>query len=406
MLFFDLYEIYLSSSIASAAAPSLGGNTLSVSLMLSALYIGGLFGSIVLTRVADRKGRRAALLWGAVIYGVGAVVAALSPSMVVLIAARFVTGFGVGAVQPLVDTYCMETQKAHLRGRYLGVIYTIAGMAAPASFLLTYFGLRSTVFGAPAWRTLVFLGVVGPIVLLLARRHLPEAPRWAAEAGAAGAAAGSSAPRGSSLRELLSARWRRVTVSIATLNFFSSIVYYGFGTLAPLLLHARGYSVLSSFGYSAISFLGYPLGGLLGTLVVDRIDRKWVVVVGHALLAGAGALFAIGPNATVVVAGGFVYGLIANIVALGNHVYGAESFPALLRASGNGITYAFNKAGVTLMPLTLVPLLSVAGPGPVFTVVGACIVVIVVVVGLLGPRSAQSPVAQESVGSPVLVGGK
>ena len=59
-------------------------------------------------------------------------------------------------------------------------------------------------------------------------------------------------------------------------QIFQTVGYYGFGTLVPMVLVAKGFSVVSSLTYTSLAFIGYPVGSALSLLVVERLDRKWL----------------------------------------------------------------------------------------------------------------------------------
>lgn len=61
----------------------------------------------------------------------------------------------------------------------------------------------------------------------------------------------------------------------------------------PIVLVAKGFSVVTSLTYTSLVFLGYPLGSALSILVVERVDRRWLIV-GSAFLM---AVFGLGLGA-------------------------------------------------------------------------------------------------------------
>ncbi len=69
----------------------------------------------------------------------------------------------------------------------------------------------------------------------------------------------------------------------------------------PRFRHARaagpgghGFDISESLGYAALSFAGYPLGSLASDPLVDRFERKWLII-GTALAIGVlGIVFAAG----------------------------------------------------------------------------------------------------------------
>ncbi|MGO2023268.1 MAG: MFS transporter, partial [Brachybacterium tyrofermentans] len=73
------------------------------------LLAGCAVGAIIGGRLSDRYGRRHNLLILAVVFFVGAVACALSPSLWVLYPARFVLGLAVGGASTTVPVYLSET---------------------------------------------------------------------------------------------------------------------------------------------------------------------------------------------------------------------------------------------------------------------------------------------------------
>ena len=54
--------------------------------------------------------------------------------------------------------------------------------------------------------------------------------------------------------------YRKRTVMLVIFQVLQTVAYYGFGTLAPLVLVSKGFEVTQSLGYAALTFAGYPLG--------------------------------------------------------------------------------------------------------------------------------------------------
>ena len=53
-----------------------------------------------------------------------------------------------------------------------------------------------------------------------------------------------------------------------------TVAYYGFGSLAPVVLVSKGYEITESLTFAALSFLGYPIGSALAVPLIDRIERR------------------------------------------------------------------------------------------------------------------------------------
>ena len=69
------------------------------------------------------------------------------------------------------------------------------------------------------------------------------------------------------------------------------------------------------------------------------------------------------------------------------HPYAAELFPTRIRAQAVGFTFSWSRVNSILVGYAVTFLLSVYGTGGVFTMIAAAMAVIVLSVGILGPRS-------------------
>lgn len=423
-LFFDMYEIFLSGSISVALGKSFEVSEGQVKLLLASAFIGMFLGAVLLGRLADRLGRRRAFMLTLIWYSVWSLIAAFSPSAWFLVFARFMAGIGVGAEYPVADAYLSDTLPKDHRGRLASWAYTFSFVAVPVVGFLGVWLNEGLVFGVDGWRWLLGLGGVGAFAVLLMRRSLPESPRWLASVGrtdqarrelarftdeAPDAAAqtpagepevqprpvapstGTSALAGSAgslslLRRPLYAKRFSMLVVFHLLQTFG---YYGFGTLAALTLVARGQDVTHSLLYTALSFLGYPIGSLLSTPLLKVIERKYLVMGSVVALAVSGFLFATVTPAWLIIVFGFLTTAISNVFSNAYHVYQAEIFPTQLRATAVGWTYSLSRLSSGALPFILLPVLTGHGASAMFLVVSAALAVVVIVVGVLGPRTTR-----------------
>jgi DHA2 family multidrug resistance protein len=81
--------------------------------------------------LADRFGRKRLFIASLALFGVGSLLAALSPNLQLLVASRVVQGLGGGALAPVGMAMIYELFPADRRGTALG-IWGVAAMAAPA----------------------------------------------------------------------------------------------------------------------------------------------------------------------------------------------------------------------------------------------------------------------------------
>lgn len=109
-LFFDMYEIFLVSTIGAALQNEYGLSRQSTDfkLLLASAFIGMFVGAMCLGSLADRIGRRKAFLLTLTWYSAFSLVGAFSVNADMLVACRFLTGIGVGAIYPVADSFLSE----------------------------------------------------------------------------------------------------------------------------------------------------------------------------------------------------------------------------------------------------------------------------------------------------------
>jgi putative MFS transporter len=418
-LFFDIYEIFLSGAIGVALKSeyALGGNTLK--MLMASAFLGMFIGAALLSRLADVVGRKQAFLLTLTWFSAWSLIGAFSSGPYLLVASRFLAGIGIGAEYPVADAYLSEVLPRPHLGRLAAWTYTCSFLAVPVVGFLALALTGRHVLGIAGWRILLALGCLGAALVTMMRRSLPESPRWLASVGRTSeaqqalaqfestsvmsiAAAGrkherpadqSRAPK----RRLTSATtpWARLSAPPYRSRFAMMVVfhllqplgYYGFGTLAALVLVARGFDVTSSLLYTALSFIGYPVGSALAVPLMQRFDRKFLLMSSVALMAVAGLLFATVDNVVLIVVCGFSTTAISNVFSNIYHVYQAEIFPTEVRASAVGLTYSLSRLSGGALPFVLLPILYAYGAPAMFTVVVIALAIVIAAVGLAGPRT-------------------
>ena len=120
-----------------------------------------LVGVPLTTRWADRLGRRVVFAASVATFGAGALVVALAPSFEVLLAGRAVQGAAASGIFPAASAMVGDTVSTDRRGRALGILGAVYGLA----FLIGP-ALAGVVLGVADWRWLY--GGVVPFTVLVA----------------------------------------------------------------------------------------------------------------------------------------------------------------------------------------------------------------------------------------------
>ncbi|WP_212139416.1 MFS transporter, partial [Burkholderia territorii] len=179
-LFFDMYEIFLVSTIGSALQNEYGLSRQSADfkLLLASAFIGMFVGAMCLGSLADRIGRRKAFLLTLVWYSAFSLIGAFSVNADMLVACRFLTGIGVGAIYPVADSFLSEILPKDKRGRLAAWAYTTSYVAVPLVGFLALWLNPLHVAGVAGWRIILAIGSLGAVYVLLVQHRLPESPRW------------------------------------------------------------------------------------------------------------------------------------------------------------------------------------------------------------------------------------
>ncbi|WP_432145471.1 MFS transporter [Streptomyces sp. bgisy084] len=410
--FFDLYEIFLGGVLAAVLADQWHLGPTAKSWVIAAGFLGMFVGANVLSVLADRFGRRRMFLVNLAGYALFSLLCAAAPDLSWLLVLRFLAGLGLGGELVLVDTYLAEFLPRAVRGRYIAYAYTLGFVGVPVAALL---GARLVaahqLFGIEGWRWLLVAGALGAGFLQLMRRRLPESPRWLTVQGRGAEAerivaglekrvareTGGSLPsvpeaetvpeRKVPLAEMFRGEQRRRTLMWWIFQVLQTVGYYGFGSLAPVVLTAKGHTVTDSLLYAALSFCGYPLGSALSLPLIDRIERRTLIIAAALGIAACGLALGFATAPWAIVTFGFLLTVCSNVFSNAFHVYQTELFPTGLRSSAIGIAYSLSRLTSVALPFIALPVLSAFGSAAVFMGSAALMLLLCVDVALLGPRS-------------------
>jgi MFS transporter, putative metabolite:H+ symporter len=289
------------------------------------------------------------------VFGLASIAGGLATSMNWLIAFRFVMGIGLGAEIVVGYSTLIEFTPPRDRGRYSALLALVTNTALFVSSLTGY-----VLIPLVGWRSMFFISGVGALLVWIARKSMPESPRWLATEGrldeaeqivsrieqevhgkdyrapefAHAASANEPAPPLSVLftRDV----WARTLVG-STISIVIGIAIYSFVTWVPTFLLRQGVSLSSSLGYSMVMSLGGPVGAAIGVLCTDRFGRKRCVAIASLLGAAMGVSYALSTSPWVAAVMGFLlFCCLYTIVALAVACYIPELFGTRYRLRGNG----------------------------------------------------------------------
>jgi MFS transporter, MHS family, citrate/tricarballylate:H+ symporter len=336
---YAFFAVQISRAFFPARSPS-------SSLLLSLATFGAGFlmrplGGVILGRLADRQGRRPAMMLSFTLMGLGMVGLALTPSYrsigmaapLLVLAMRLLQGFAVGGEVGPSLAFLVEAAPPTRRGFYSSLQPATADAAA---CLAGVTGVVLATLLTPqalddwGWRVAFLMGAAIVPVGLLIRRTLPETLQTA---------------EGPALRPAAPAHNRR---RVALLGFAmlacATVIGYVQTNLTTYAANTLHMSARAAFGATMVSGLCMmcfdPVGGWLS----DRLGRKPVMITATALLAASiyPAFFAIVRVNTPAA----LYGAAAALAILTGLTQGpvltsvTESLPHTVRAGTLAIVYA------------------------------------------------------------------
>src|SRR5579864_2927973 len=138
-------------------------------LTLLAWGIGGVFFGFL----ADRIGRKHALMASILTYSLCSFASGLAKSIAMLAVARFVLGLGMGGEWNTGATLVAETWPTELRAKAISIVQSSWALGFAAAALVA--GPVSRYYG---WRAVFFVGILPALITLWIQRRVPESEMW------------------------------------------------------------------------------------------------------------------------------------------------------------------------------------------------------------------------------------
>ena len=365
----DSFDVMLWAMVLAALMPDLGLNKSTAGLLGSLTLAASAVGGLVFGLVADRFGRRRALMASIAIYSIFTAACGLAAGVAMLAVFRVCLGLGMGGEWASGASLVSETWPAEHRGKALGIVQSswavgYAMAAAVAALILPVWG----------WRGVFFIGVVPAFFTLWIQKRVREPEIWMR----ARATATGGRPR---LGEIFGRKRLRLTVLITLMNACTMFGWWGFNLWLPAYLSmasGEGGIGLAPRAMSALVIFmqaGMWLGYITFGFISDRIGRRrsyvfFLVAAAVFMLLYARTrqpliLFGLGPFVAF-----FGTGYITGFGALT-----AEIYPTAVRATAQGLTYNAGRIVSAAAPFVVGSLAEKRGFPFSFTVIAASFLV-------------------------------
>jgi MFS transporter, putative metabolite:H+ symporter len=396
--FYDIFDINVSfiqtcSQILPGCTPENAAESLGLPTLIN--LVGYVVGALLVSPLSDRIGRRRIMLVTMVITAVGALYTLLSNDYGNFVAARALTGIGIGADLAVVNTYIGEVAPRHSRAKYTAATFIMSTLGAAVAIWL---GLLLTTPPAPwpkglpfalggpgaGWRWMYGIAVAIGIVSFLVRLRLPESPRWLIgqnrvdEADAVVSGLETHAQRRGPLpepvidtdaliepqqkapyRELLgNPRYLRRAGLLLAVWFIGYITVYGYGAGFTVLLTGLHYTPPEAGVIAAVGTLGFVFQGVFSALWSEKLQRRhWLPVAAVVTIVGALIVALSGENLAGAFIGSFLIFFGFNVWVPPTYALSAESFPTRARSTGFGLVDGVGHVGGGVGLLVIAPLI-------------------------------------------------
>ncbi|CUJ48793.1 4-hydroxybenzoate transporter PcaK [Achromobacter sp. 2789STDY5608633] len=369
IIIFDGYDLAVVGIALPSIMKDLNVDPTEAGFMVSSALFGMMFGAIFLGTIADRIGRRWAIVICIALFSLFTAAAGLTRDPVLFSASRFLAGLGIGGVMPNVVAHMTEYAPKKIRATLVTLMfsgYAVGGILAAllGKGLIESYGWQSVFFAA----TLPIFLIPGilkslpeSMPFLLAKGRHEELARIASRIDpgyhpAVGdqliMPAQDKAP-GAPTRQLFTDGRGFSTVMLWIAFFMCLFMVYALSSWLTKLMAGAGYSLGSALVFVLVLNVGAVVGAVGGGWLADRFHIKYVLAVMYALAAISVSLLGFPmPQAllffVVALAGASTIG--TQIVA---NAYTGQFYPTAIRSTGLGYALGIGRSGAILAPIVI-----------------------------------------------------
>lgn len=407
------YDLGVISGALLFVKNSISLTTIQTELIVGAVFLGGLIGTLFTGPLADKMGRRTVVGLSSVVFISGILTIIFSQSFYVLLTARILLGIGIAIVSVAVPLYTIELAPTRERGR----IVTLFQLFITGGILLSY--LIDLIFiQSENWRAMFAIILFPATTLLISIFFLPESARWLVtqnriseaklvlkktrcdeEANRDLLAFKNSLHQSSGTwRELFSSKLLLplfIAVSIAFLQQMMGI--NSFLQYAPLLLHQAGLNsntvaMLGSVGIGLLNFVTT----IIALFLVDRVGRRplllWglIGIIAAELFLGGVSYSGLMPQfKSMMIMIGLFFFIVFYAVGPGVVVWlvMSELFPTKVRGKGLGVCLFFNSLAAWILASSFMSLQKHLGTGGIYWFCAAFAFLYFLIVKFLYPET-------------------
>lgn len=378
IIVFDGYDLAVAGIALPSIMKEMGVSATNAGFMVSSALFGMMFGAIFLGTVADRIGRRRAIVICVALFSVFTAIAGLTHEPISFSAARFLAGLGIGGVMPNVVAQMTEYSPRKIRSTMVTLMfsgYAVGGMLAAllGKGLMEAYGW-SSVFLAAGLPALLIPAILKSMPesmpFLIKSNNVVELKRLAARldpdyrAGPDDSFAlpaedkAVSAPIGRLFQE-----GRGFSTVMFWVAFFMCLfMVYALSSWLTKLMAGAGYSLGSALTFVLVLNFGAMIGAVGGGWLADRFHIKYVLIGMYLLAAVSITLLGYRVSTEML----FLLVGLAGASTIGTQIvtyaYVGQFYPMAVRATGIGWASGVGRSGAILAPIVIGSLVGLALP--------------------------------------------
>jgi len=355
----DSFDAMLYALVLAHVMRDFGMSKATSGLLYTLTLLASGIGGVAFGFLADRIGRKRALMLSILTYSVCSFASGLSTGVVSLAIFRFILGLGMGGEWNTGATLVAETWPDELRAKAIAIVQSSWAIGFALAALVAGVVLRYA-----SWRVVFFVGILPAVITLWIQNRVPESDMWKEHRRLAidserVAKAQERYDHDSFLR-IFRPPLLKSTIALLLLNFFGMFGWWGLFTWLPPYLSlpveqgGRGFGVMGTTSLLVVlnlfgMFPGYASFGW----VADHLGRRRSFIVYTFMAAILVPLYAMARSQVVLLVLGTVVAFFGTGFFSGSGIIGSEIFPTRVRARALGFTYNGARTMSSLAPLTI-----------------------------------------------------
>jgi SHS family lactate transporter-like MFS transporter len=264
----DAFDFFIMVFVFGDVAKEFGISVTSVTFAVTLTLATRALGAFLFGRLADRFGRRPALMASILGFSLLGFCTGLAPNATVFFIVRGLFGLAMGGEWGVGASLTMESIPASWRGPVSGVLQ--AGY--PSGYLLA--SVLYLAYPWLHWRGMFMAGAIPALLVLYIRKNVPESPDWSARV--------QHAPRES----VLAVVRRHLPLTLYAAGMMACFNFFSHGTqdIYPRYLQSQQHIVGFKLSTIVVIYnLGAMLGGICFGTISQRIGRCWAIGLAAAL---------------------------------------------------------------------------------------------------------------------------